>query len=214
MPTIRWPPPIALRNTRSPFRHSDSERGLEHPVALAHLRDVVQAARFRDEIELDAGWRRCGFQHLEKPRKPLRTDTQAHRVLSRPLLHVPHSGLLAVLGPHPAPEAARLDAGGRGQQSQGVNELLRAARRRRQRNSEAHHARAQQQQTYQVGVPAGATALCFCAASSCRRSTNLRPPAGRRGVIPRIAEGARNAGVSGAGAGAPVSPCASRGSWL
>ena len=35
-------------------RASCPGRGLDHPIPVAHLRDVVQAARFHDEIELDA----------------------------------------------------------------------------------------------------------------------------------------------------------------
>lgn len=138
---IRWLPsdcrrtPNLSRTSRRQSFHRVSERSPVFPIPLAHLRDVVQATRFRDEIELDAGWCRCRFQHLEKPRKPPRTDTQAHSVFSCPLLDVPHSRLLGFLGPHPAPEAARLEAGGRGQQSQGVNELICAARRRRECNS-------------------------------------------------------------------------------
>ena len=104
----------------------------EHPVA--DLGDIIQAARLRDEIELNTGWHQGGFQHFQELRKPRGTDTQAHRVLSCPFLHVPHRGFVAVFGPHPTPEAARFDAGGGGQKAQAVDNPARRTPRRRQRN--------------------------------------------------------------------------------
>jgi hypothetical protein len=116
-----------------------SMRDLEYPVSVTHLRDVIQSAGFPDEIELDPGWRGGGFQYFEEPRESLRTDTQPHRVLSGPFLDVPHRGLVAVLDPHATAEAARLYAGGRCQQPQGMNNLVCATCGSRQRNSEAYH---------------------------------------------------------------------------
>ena len=122
----------------------------ERGIHLAHLLDVVQAARVRDEIEPKAGWLRCGLQQLEKPREPLRLYPQAYRLLGRPNFLVPHTGVV-VLGPDSTPEAARFEACGRGQESECMNELLCAAGRSRQHNGEAYHAAARA-----AAVPFGA----------------------------------------------------------
>lgn len=92
-----------------------STRALEHPVDPAHLRDIVEAARFGDEIELDRWWSRRRLEDFQQPREALRTNPEAHRILGGPLFHVPDGRGLVVLGPHPAPEAAGLDADWRGQ---------------------------------------------------------------------------------------------------
>lgn len=143
-----------------------SARGLDS-IAVANLRDVVQAARFPDEIELDARCVSCQLEELQEPRKRPRTDTPPHRLLGCPLLYVPNRGFIALFGPHPTLEATRLEARGRGQESQGVNELLCATRWRHQRDGEADHAPGKSSRRTKRRL-AAAAALCVCAASSCR----------------------------------------------
>ena len=117
-----------------------SVRGVGCSIPAAHLGDIVQAACFPDEIELHGGCLSRGLEYFQQRRKALRLDPQAHRLLGRPFLDVSNNGLVALLRPHSTPEATRLEARRRGQESQGVKQLLIAAHWRHQRNGEAYHA--------------------------------------------------------------------------
>ena len=96
----------------------------EQSIFPAYFLDVVEAAGFADEIELDLGWFECGLQNFEKPRKSLRTHVQPHRLLGGPLLFVAHEQSVVVLSRHSTPEATRLEAGWQRQEPQGMQELL------------------------------------------------------------------------------------------
>ena len=215
---IRWLPsgcrrtPNLSRTSRRQSFHGVSERSPVFPIPLAHLRDVVQATRFRDEIELDAGWRRCRFQHLEKPRKPPRTDTQAHSVFSCPLLDVPHSR---------TPRCPRSTRGTRGSPARNWWARPAIARRERADLCRSPAPRVQQlgaphssveHQTYQAENWQEGQSLCFCAAASCRRSMTCAatPHGAQESPESRRSPGMSESAVS---AGAPVLPCASRGWW-
>ena len=190
-----------------------SRRCLEHPFNVAHLGDVIQAACFRDEIELDPGWRRCGFQHLEKPRKSLRTNPLG---ASRPRLPTPPRSARWT------PRYPRSTRDTRGSPARCGWARPATARReqpdwRRTREPPAQQRGAprtgQEHLTYQGTTGRSNTAMLLCSLEF--SSIDECAPTATSGDIPQNRRGRPECwSLSDAGAGVPVSPCASPESWL